>query len=123
MLAEILTDWEKAKGTNIKRIMAEKQKFVYGLFIITIFIYVLGGCSYIIYAIVTNSSAKSIEERQHFVHAKYPFRSKVSPIFEIISCVQIISLIPLFVGIALINSLYVMMVITYNNNKTTLVHR
>ena len=120
MLAEILTDWKKTKEENKKRIIAEKQKFVHGFFVMTIFIYVLTASFYTISAIVSNSSAKSIEEKQHFIQAKFPFESKVSPAFEIICCLQIISMSSFIVGVVLVNSLYIMMVIYLYYNKKIL---
>ena len=123
MLAEILIDWEKSKEENKKRIIAEKQKFVHVFCVMTIFIYALTGSFYIISTIVSNSSAKSIEEKQHFIQAKFPFESKVSPAFEIIYCLQIIIIITFSVGVALVNSLYTMMVTyLYYNKKYFLIY-
>ena len=117
MLAEILSDWKKAKEARVKQIITDKQNFVHAFFVITLCNYAITAFFYTIYAIVSNSSAKSIEERQHLIQAKFPFRSKVSPIFEIICCLQIISMISFIIGVVLVNSLYIMMVITYNNNN------
>ena len=109
----MIFDWCNIKDPQERSFMNDNVQFSRKIYTIFNSTYAFSGCTYVI-AFFQSYFTESVENRKLVLPTKFPFPSKISPIFEVLCFMQLFMLIVSAIGCAAIDSLFLAMVIILN---------
>ncbi|RLZ02187.1 Odorant receptor 10 [Cephus cinctus] len=110
VLKHMSEDWNSVKSVEEWTVMTEHAKLSRIFYIWALGLYV-GTVVLFLPVVINHYNAADINDRKFVLPSEYPFQSKVSPVYEVLCCVQFLQAVLTAAGNALTESLLVTLVL------------